>query len=128
MSRGETGRRIYVVEDEVMVLLMIEDMLEGLGHHVVGTARKLEDALAAIKYVDFDLVILDANLAGQSSHPIASLLRTLGHPFVVASGYPEETLDGDYLGAPMVEKPFSIEALAVAIRQAGLGRKGGRSV
>ena len=123
MSGGEASHRIFVVEDDAMVLMLIEDLLQELGHRVVGTATKLEAALASIKEVDFDLAILDVNLGGKSAQPIASLLRALGCPFIIATGYPEETLGEDYLSAPVIEKPFLIEAVAEAIRQVELGRK-----
>jgi DNA-binding response OmpR family regulator len=125
MAGAETAQRVFVIEDDPMVLMLIEDMLEELGHMVVGTACRLEEALASIKEVDFDLAILDVDLGGKSSHAIASLLRALGRPFIVSTGYSEESLSGDYLGAPVIEKPFVIEAVDDAVRRVGLGRNDG---
>jgi DNA-binding response OmpR family regulator len=125
MADVETARRIFVIEDDAIVLMLIEDMLTELGHTVVGKAHRLEVALAAIKEVDFDLAILDVDLGGKSSHAIAALLRSLGRPFIVSTGYSEESLSGDYLGAPVIEKPFVIQAVEEAVRRVALGRNDG---
>ena len=44
-ERIAEGRRVLVVEDEMMIVLVIEDTLLGLGAEVVGPASRLEAAL-----------------------------------------------------------------------------------
>ena len=53
---------------------------------------------------DFDLAILDADLNGQPSSPVADALVTCGTPFVFATGYGE--VPESYRGRPMLTKPF----------------------
>lgn len=45
---GLRGRRILVVEDESVILLMIEDILAGLGCEVAGAAMRVEAAIAIL--------------------------------------------------------------------------------
>jgi CheY-like chemotaxis protein len=48
MDKLLSGRRVLVVEDEMLVLLMIEDMLADLGCQSVTSAATVDKALALI--------------------------------------------------------------------------------
>jgi CheY-like chemotaxis protein len=111
-----TGRRVLVVEDEILVAMMIEDLLERLGATVAGSAGSVEAALAALDGPPPDAAILDANLGGALSGPVARRLDALAVPFVVATGYVEHTLaDPRLAGAPRLVKPFSDAAFEAAV-------------
>ena len=71
------GTRVLVVEDEAMVSMMLEDFLEDLGCVVVATASRLEEALKKAAELQIDVAVLDVNLAGKLSYPVAELLRSL---------------------------------------------------
>ena len=68
MNELLSGRRVLVVEDEMLVLIMIEDMLADLGCKSVTSAATVDKALALISAQAFDLAILDMNLNGNDSH------------------------------------------------------------
>jgi len=70
-ERPAKAKRILVVEDEPMILMLLEDMLGELGYTVAAEAARIEEALEATKNADFDLAILDANLNGQPASPVA---------------------------------------------------------
>jgi two-component SAPR family response regulator len=65
MDKLLSGRRLLVVEDEMMVLLVIEDMLADLGCLSVTAAASVEQALALIDAQTFDIAMLDVNLNGR---------------------------------------------------------------
>ena len=77
-----SGRRVLVVEDEMLVLIMIEDMLADLGCKSVTSAATVDKALALIDAQVFDAALLDMNLNGDDSHPVAEALSARGVPFV----------------------------------------------
>ncbi len=114
MSAG-AGRRILVVEDEMMVLMMIEEMLLDLGHEVAGTAQSLSSALILAETDGFDMAILDINLAGERSFPVARRLSERGVPFLFATGYGPLGLEAPFQGAPTLKKPFLLGDLAKAV-------------
>jgi CheY-like chemotaxis protein len=60
------GLRVFVVEDEVMIRIMVVDMLEELGHTVSAEAGRLDQAFQLAQSTDFDLAILDVNSTGKS--------------------------------------------------------------
>ncbi|HEX4197545.1 MAG TPA: response regulator [Caulobacteraceae bacterium] len=108
--------RILVVEDEMTIALLIEDMLTDLGHQVVGLAMRLPQAMELAASAVIDFAILDVNLDGHMSFPVADLLRGRGVPFVFATGYGSAGLGEHYRGkAHVVKKPFRIEDLRSAI-------------
>jgi CheY-like chemotaxis protein len=80
-------KRVLVVEDEMTIALLIEDMLTDLGHEVVGLAMRLPQAMELAATAIVDLAILDVNLDGRMSFPVADLLSARGVPFVFATGY-----------------------------------------
>jgi DNA-binding response OmpR family regulator len=115
------SRRILVVEDEMMILMMIEDMLADLGHEVAGVAQTLSRALALAEGEGFDMAILDINLAGERSFPVARRLRERGVPFMFATGYGVMGLEDPFRDVLTLKKPFQIRDLAKALDQVPAG-------
>lgn len=81
------GQRMLVVEDEMLVLLNLEDLLADLGCDHVVSAATVAQAIRLIDSQTFDLAILDVNLNGNPSYPIADALSALGVPFAFSTGY-----------------------------------------
>ena len=98
--------RILIVEDEILIAMLLEDIVTDLGHHPVGPVMRLQPALAAAERGDFDFAILDINLAGRKSFPVADCLLRRGIPFIFASGYGRAGLTEDYARIPVVQKPY----------------------
>jgi CheY-like chemotaxis protein len=111
MDNSLSGRRILVVEDEMMVLMLIEDMLADLGCESVSTAATVDRALALMDGRTFDVAMLDVNLNGQNSYPVADALATRGIPFVFATGYGDHVTRARYPERPVLQKPFKFERL-----------------
>jgi CheY-like chemotaxis protein len=112
------SRKVLIVEDEAMVMMLIEDYLEELGHDVVARASRVDEAMQLARTSDIDLAVLDLNLGGESSTPIAGILRTRGIPFIFASGYGSDADLGEYRDVPLVGKPFEIRGLELAVARA----------
>jgi CheY-like chemotaxis protein len=108
------GVRLLLVEDEPIIAMTAEDMLEELGCTVVLTASTLAAALDAVQREEFDVVLLDINLNGTESLPVADRLREAGRPFVFTTGYGIEAAGG----APVVVKPYKLSDLEEAIAAA----------
>src|SRR5664280_3633685 len=81
MDKLLLGRRVLVVEDEMLVLIMIEDMLADLGCKSVTSAATVDRALALINEQVPDLAMLDMNLNGSDSHVVAEALVARAIPF-----------------------------------------------
>jgi DNA-binding NtrC family response regulator len=101
-----SGRRVLVVEDEIMVAWLLEDMLTNLGCTVVGPAARIDQALALIDAEGFDAAVLDLNLNGTKSYPVADALAAHGVPFAFSSGHSQDSLPDGYRNCAMLHKPF----------------------
>jgi CheY-like chemotaxis protein len=113
------GLRVLIIEDESMVALLMEDMLQDLGCTVVGTVARFNDALKqATTGPAFDVALLDVNLNGKQTFPIAEALAARGARFVFATGYGQAILPPTLQGGPVLQKPFEQEALERALRRA----------
>lgn len=112
------GLRVLIVEDEYMVAEHIGMMLEELDCNVVGPVATIEEALAAVDDDVLDGALLDANLNGESSAPIAAALHAASVPFIVATGYGSLELADEAMNrARRLIKPFSkaeLEATLIA--------------
>ena len=101
------GLRILIVDDEFLIAMNIESMVEDNGGQPVGPVADVKGALAIIQDEQLDGALLDANLSGESSEPIALALQAAGIPFVVITGYGRLVLDGVTLSAaPRLTKPL----------------------
>ena len=109
-----TGRRILVVEDEMLLLMNIETTLEDLGCTAISSAANVADALTLLDERGFDAAMLDVNLDGERSYPIADALVARGIPFVFATGYADHGGWNDLLSGPMLRKPYLASDLAAA--------------
>jgi CheY-like chemotaxis protein len=112
--------RALVVEDEVLVGMMIEDMLRDLGYEIAGLSTHLDQAVVLARTARFDVALLDINLNGRQSFPVADAVRARGLPFLFATGYGSRIVPEPYRDAPILQKPFSLEELKGALQRAGL--------
>ena len=106
MNSPFSSRRVLVVEDEVLVAWLLEDMLADLGCAVLGPAASVKQALAMIDAEAIDVAVLDVNLNGQLSYPIADALAARGVPFVFSTGYDKDRMLDGYKTFPVLQKPF----------------------
>jgi len=112
------GKRVLVVEDELMIRMLLQDMLVDLGHTLAGEAGRVDDAIALARQGEFDVAILDVNLNGEPISPVVEVLIERGLPFVFATGYGARGVPEPYRTTPTLQKPFQAEALARAIEAA----------
>jgi CheY-like chemotaxis protein len=115
---GEPAARIFVAEDEALLRLMLEDMLLDLGFVVSGQAQTIEEALQLAKDIECDLALLDVNLNGATTYPVAEILFRRRVPLLFATGYGRLKLPPPLDHAVFLQKPFTKTALSSAIAQA----------
>jgi DNA-binding response OmpR family regulator len=113
--------RILVVEDEMTIAMMLEDMLDELGHEVVAVASRLPQARSLAESCDIDLAILDVNLGGEPSFPAAHILRARNLPFFFATGYGTAGIEAEFADTLSLRKPYLIEHLRDAISRVRAG-------
>jgi DNA-binding LytR/AlgR family response regulator len=115
MSERLAGKRILVLEDEFLIALEASEALEQFGATVVGPAHDIDTALELVRSNSIDGALLDINIRGSLSLPVAAALEEKGVPVVFATGY------GDSFGggpqAAIIGKPYTRSQLAEAFDQ-----------
>jgi CheY-like chemotaxis protein len=102
---------VLVVEDELLVAMLIEEYLLDLGYEIVGPVMRLGPAIEIAQVAEIDFGVLDINLAGEQSFPVADVLRQRGIPFIFASGYGSAGLVERFETVAVLQKPFEATQL-----------------
>ncbi len=110
--------RVMIVEDEFIIADEIAMIIEGAGHDVIGPVASVEDASARLATERPDFAIIDANLRGQSSAPLARSLAGMEIPFCVCTGYRLDDLKPTFGDVAVIQKPVRDKALLAVIEKA----------
>lgn len=108
------GRKIYIVEDDSIIKMLINELISSMGHLVVGSAASVDAALDGIHASAPDLVILDIGLQGQKDGiDLANSINLNSKvPFVYVTGNSDDaTIHRAKQTAPLgfIFKPFDEE-------------------
>lgn len=109
--------RVLVVEDEAMTAMFLNMLLSEMGCTITGSVAKIEQALRLAQTAEIDFAILDLNLSGESSKPVADMLRQRGIPFALTTGSDMRDLPADMGCATTLMKPYSEAELRQVIDQ-----------
>ena len=115
------GTRVFVVEDEALVLLSVLDMLGQIGCTVTASAQRMDDALRKAAELCFDIALLDVSIGGKRIDPVADLLASRNVPFAFASGHERQALPERFKDRPLLAKPYLVPQLHAALLD-GLAR------
>src|ERR1700678_1047543 len=105
------GLSVLLLEDEFLIALDAEEILTGLGAAQVEIVNTLAAARGALEN-GYDLALLDINVNGEMSFPVAEQFAAEKVPVVFASGYEMRTpprLNGTPV--PCISKPYAREDL-----------------
>ena len=80
-----SGRRILVVEDEMLLLMTIEDVLADLGCESVNVASTVDKDISMNMAQVFNAAMLDMTLNGNSGSPVAAAVGARGFSFTLSS-------------------------------------------
>ena len=112
---------IMIIEDEPLIAMDIEEMVESLGHRVVGTARTHSEATALFRKTQPRMVLADIQLADGSSgiDAVNEILANAPVPVIFITAFPERLLTGERPEpAFLVTKPFNPDMVKALISQA----------
>jgi CheY-like chemotaxis protein len=107
--------RVFIVEDEYLIRMLLEDMLADLGYEIVAAVGTIAEAADIATNAQFDVAILDVNVDGKEIYPVADILAKRGLPFVFVTGYGEGSLTARYRGRPALQKPFQSEQIKATL-------------
>jgi DNA-directed RNA polymerase specialized sigma24 family protein len=112
---------ILIIEDEALIAMDLENLVQSLGHQVIGIARTRNEALALAKTRRPGLILADIQLADGSSgmDAVNELLASFEVPVIFITAYPERFLTGERPEpAFLVPKPYQPATVSALISQA----------
>jgi CheY-like chemotaxis protein/DNA-directed RNA polymerase specialized sigma24 family protein len=112
---------VLVIEDEPIIGLDIANIVESMGHRVVGIAATQEEAISLARSTSPSLVLADIQLAegGSGIEAAKTILGDRNIPIVFITAYPERLLTGQRPEPTyLVTKPFAVDTVKVTIAQA----------
>ncbi len=122
----QTGRRVLIVEDQMLIALDLADAVSALdGSSVV--ASRVGKALGFAVSEPFDAAIVDMNLAGEPADAVLDALSARDIPIVITTGYGVEAITERYRGLPLLAKPYSAAQIEAALLSLLAPRKLARS-
>jgi two-component SAPR family response regulator len=109
------GHRVLIVDDNYLVATSMASVLQFAGAEITGMVPRLEQAMEVVRSDrdTFDVVVLDVDLDGTPSYPLAEMLDEYGIPYVFVTGY--EELEPRFDDRPKCTKPVTAEALCAAV-------------
>ncbi|MGH6841612.1 MAG: response regulator [Methylocella sp.] len=117
-AKNFDGLRVFLVEDESLIAMLLADMLTEIGGTVVGVASRLDEAIEMASSLTFDVAILDVNVNGCRTYPVAEAILRRGVPFIFGTGYEPGGLSADFQNVPVMRKPFQPSDLERALGEA----------
>lgn len=112
---------VLIIEDESIIAMHIKQIVESLGHTVVGIVRTHSEAVAAAKHKRPELVLADISLADGSSgiDAVKEILAEQDVPVIFITAFPERLLTGSRPEPTyLITKPFEPETVVATIGQA----------
>lgn len=98
--------RVLIVEDQYLIAIGLRDELRRLGIETAAIVPSVAAALAALERdAGVHAALLDLNLAGERSYPVADALAARKIPYAFVTGYTDGAIDARYTHVPVVRKP-----------------------
>lgn len=124
---SETAPTILVLDDEALIGMELEAILQDAGYRVAGPAIDVRESLALIEAETIDGAVLDLNLNGERSDPVADRLTELDIPFTYLTGHADAVIDERHRHAPVISKPFDERRLLRALAAMGAQKQAGET-
>ncbi|MBI5244898.1 MAG: response regulator [Elusimicrobia bacterium] len=111
--------KILIVDDSPLSRVMLREMLESLGHRVVGEADSGQGAIDGFLKLKPDVMTLDISLPDMDGIQVLRNIR-LKMPrarVILVTGNDQKKIhdQAEQLKAPQVAKPFTMQALSDAL-------------
>lgn len=115
------GYRIFVAEDESLLLLDITLLLKMAGADVIGSSS-IRNALLLGTPEAFDCAVLDVRFPDGDIDPVAHLMQRAGKGLIFITAHEAPRLRKNWPLARVITKPFSERGLLCAVSACKEGR------
>ena len=110
------GLRVFIADDEPLLLMLLADLMTELGCKVVGSATSVDQGLQRARKGDLDVAVLDVKL-DRDVAPLVEALSERGVPVVLATGYDPAEIAKRFPRSLVLRKPYSLASLRPVLLQ-----------
>ena len=110
-DRSLAGLRALVVEDEYFIADDLKRILRSRGADLVILSGSVDDAFRRIGDGGFEVALLDLNVRGEMTFPVADELVRRSIPFAFVSGYAKSAAPARFARVPLWGKPYDEQRL-----------------
>ena len=115
----ENKNHILIVDDDDRIRNLLKDFLSE-NHYIVSTAENADQAKERLKFLKFDIIILDVMMPGQNGYELTKeVKKQMKVPIILltAKGEVENRIKGLEIGADdYIGKPFEPKELLLRIK------------
>jgi len=108
---------VLIVEDEWLIADDYACLLREAGHAVVGPCATVREAISLVEDTAIEAALLDIELRGEKSFPVAERLLARNIPFAFLSGHASDDLPPHMQGQRMLAKPVESAALLATVEK-----------
>lgn len=112
-----TGRSVLVVEDDYFLACAMSRTLDAAGAEVVGPVPTVATAIRLVRTRKIDAAVLDVNLGGETSFPVADALAADGVPFIFVTAADETMRPTRHRAVPWLQKPVEASTTVRELRR-----------
>ncbi len=110
---------VLIIEDETVIAMDLEDMVETMGHRVVGVARSATEAVSLFQLYLPKLILADIHLADGSSgiDAVNTIQTAMNVPVIFITAFPERLIGFKrHETVSLLTKPFKFEDLESTVK------------
>lgn len=116
-------QRALIVEDNYVVAMENKRWFEEFGFEEIVTVTSVSAALEELENHKIDFCMLDVNLRGNISKPVAEKLTELKVPYIFATGYGSEGHElCQEFDTPFLTKPVNINQVREVLKDMGIAK------
>ena len=121
LASAQRGNAL-IVEDNYVLASDLKTLMRRLGFGDIETTPTVGDALAALQQHSFSMAMVDINLRGETSYPVARALMKAGIPFAFVTGYGDfSDMPSEFKSVHVITKPISSRSLSDFVREVEAG-------
>ena len=114
-TSSSVPRPMFIVEDEVLLLSVLEDVGAELGWTIAGGARDEGTALRVLAGIRPSVAVIDINLGLSTGFGVSAACHARAIPVLFVTGFTGEDIPRECGDDPILAKPFSINDFARAL-------------
>lgn len=127
----QVATSVLIIEDEPLIAMDLQNIMEGLGHRIIGNPRTHREAIEMARGETIGLILADIQLADGSSglEAVNELLENVEAPVIFITAFPERMLTGQRAEPTyLLTKPYKPSLVAALASQALLFGEKARKV